>query len=240
MQRLVAFTVKNGDSNKCTGIITVPDMQTGLPPPDFRSNHILQGLVVWLAGLWVITAIAPFDRRDWLLENLLVFLYGGLLLATYRRFAFSNRSYMLFTVFMSLHLVGAHYTYAETPFGFWLQDLLDFERNHYDRLVHFAFGLLIAYPFRELLLRAAGVRPGWSYLLAVTVVLAFSGFYEMLEGMVAVIVSPELGAAYLGTQGDVWDAQQDSFQAFSGAVVSMTMTWLAVRRNRSPQPAHPA
>jgi putative membrane protein len=207
-------------------------MSAGLPPAAFRSNRLLQGLVIWLAVLWLITAIAPFDRRDWLLENLLVFFYCALLLVTYRRFTFSNRSYVLFTLFMSLHLIGAHYTYAETPFGFWLQDLFDFRRNHYDRLVHFSFGLLIAYPFRELLLRAAGVRPGWSYILAVIVVLAFSGFYEMLEGIVAVTVSPELGAAYLGTQGDVWDAQQDSFQAFCGALLSMGITRLAARRNR--------
>ena len=209
------------------------EMTAASPPAAFRSNRLLQGLVAWLAVLWLITAIAPFDRHDWLLENLLVFFYAALLLFTYRRFAFSNRSYVLFTIFLSLHLIGAHYTYAETPFGFWLQDLFDFRRNHYDRLVHFSFGLLIAYPFRELLLRAAGVRPGWSYLLAVTVILAFSGFYEMLEGVVAVIVSPELGAAYLGTQGDEWDAQQDSFQAFCGALLSMCITWLATRRGQS-------
>jgi putative membrane protein len=197
--------------------------------PAFRSNRLLQGLVCWLVVLWVITAIEPFNRRDWFLENLLVFFYGALLLLTYRRFAFSNRSYLLFTVFMSLHLVGAHYTYAEVPFGFWLQDALGLTRNHYDRIVHFSFGLLIAYPFRELLLRAAGVVRSWSYLLAVTVVLAFSGFYEVIEGVVAMIVDPELGMAYLGTQGDVWDAQKDTFLAFSGSVIAMLITRLSTR-----------
>jgi putative membrane protein len=192
-------------------------------------------LLLWLAGLWVVTAIAPFDRHDWLLENLLVFGYGALLLWTYPRFAFSNLSYGLFAVFLSLHLIGAHYTYAETPFGFWLQEALDLSRNHYDRLVHFSFGLLIAYPFRELLLRAAGVKRQWSYLLAMVAVLGFSGFYEALEGVVAMIVSPELGAAYLGTQGDEWDAQKDTGLAFSGAVVAMAVTWLAERRRFSPR-----
>lgn len=199
--------------------------------PNFRHNRLLQGLLVWLLVLWIITAIDPFNRRDWLLENLLVFFYGTLLVVTYRRFAFANTSYVLFSIFMSLHLVGAHYTYAEVPFGFWLQDALDLTRNHYDRIVHFSFGLLIAYPFRELLMRAAGVVRSWSYFMTVAMVLAFSGFYEVMEGIVAMLVDPELGMAYLGTQGDVWDAQKDSFLAFSGSLLAMLGTWLAVKRH---------
>ncbi len=189
-------------------------------------------MTAWLVLLWIITAIEPFNRRDWFLENLLVFFYGGLLLVTYSRFRFSVRSYLLFTVFMSLHLAGAHYTYSEVPFGFWLQEALGLGRNHYDRLVHFSFGLLLAYPLREWLLRVTGIRRGWSYFMTVALVLAFSGFYEVMEGLVAMIVSPELGMAYLGTQGDVWDSQKDTFLAFSGAVVAMLVTAVAVRGNR--------
>jgi len=191
----------------------------------FADNRTLQAMLVWLAVLWVWMAIEPFNRFDWLLENLLVFIYGALLIATYRRFTFSNLSYALFTVFMSMHLVGAHYTYSEVPFGFWLQDWLDLSRNHYDRIVHFSFGLLLAYPFRELLMRAAGVHRSWSYLLVMVTVLGFSGFYEALEGFVAMIVSPELGAAYLGTQGDEWDAQKDTGLAFAGSVIAMLVVW---------------
>jgi putative membrane protein len=172
------------------------------------------------------------DRRDWLLENLLVFICAALLLCTYRRFAFSNLSYGLFALFLSMHLVGAHYTYSETPVGFWLQELFGLSRNHYDRIVHFSFGLLVAYPFRELLMRAAGVKIGWSYLLAVIIVLGFSGFYEALEGLVAMVVSPDLGAAYLGTQGDEWDSQKDTALAFTGAIIAMVATmWLASAKN---------
>ena len=197
---------------------------------EFRKNVFLQALLAWLIALWVITAIEPFDRRDWLLENLLVFIYAALLIVSYRRFAFSNLSYGLFGLFLSLHLVGAHYSYAETPVGFWLQEAFDQSRNHYDRIVHFLFGLLIAYPFRELLTRAAGVKQEWSYLMVVVTVLGFSGFYEPLEGIVAVLVSPELGAAYLGTQGDEWDAQKDTALAFGGAVSAMAVTWIADRQ----------
>ena len=145
----------------------------------FRSNRVLQALVLWLTFLWIVTAINPLYPKDWLLENLLVFVYGALLVGTYRRFQFSNLSYLLFGVFLSLHLVGAHYTYAETPFGFWIQTLFDFERNHYDRLVHLAFGFLLAYPIREILLRKSGVNPAWSYFITVNCILAFSAVYEL-------------------------------------------------------------
>jgi putative membrane protein len=190
-------------------------------------------MVGWLLFFWLATAIAPHDRFDWLLENLLVFFYGALLVITYRYFQFSNSAYALLTVFLTLHLVGAHYTYAETPFGFWLQDWFDFRRNHYDRLVHFAYGLLLACPARELLLRLAHSRPLWSSFLAINMVLAFSAFFEILEMWIAQLVSPELGAAYLGTQGDVWDAQRDMFLALSGAVIAISLRWLQARHVRS-------
>ncbi len=134
-------------------------------------------------------------------------------------------------MFLSLHLVGAHYTYAETPLGFCLQTLFEFERNHYDRIVHFSFGLLIAYPMREILLRQSGVSGAWSYLLTINCILAFSAFYEVLEVVAAMIVSPELGDAYLGTQGDEWDAQKDAFLAFLGSIVAMLVTWSLARQN---------
>lgn len=191
----------------------------------FKSNRALQFMLIWLIGLWIITAIDPLYPKDWLIENLLVFIYAALLIGSYRRFAFSNLSYGLFTLFLSLHLIGAHYTYSEVPLGFWFQSFLELERNHYDRLVHFCFGLLIAYPFREFLLRKAQIKPAYSYFAAVCVVMAFSSFYEVLEGAVAMVVSPELGMAYLGTQGDVWDAQKDSFLAFVGAVIAMLVNW---------------
>lgn len=203
-----------------------------MTPIPFRSNRPLQWLILWLIVLWVITAIEPFNRLDWLLENLLVFIYGALLVTTYRHFAFSNLSYMLFGLFISLHLVGAHYTYAEMPFGFWLQTTFDLTRNPYDRIVHFTYGLLAAYPFRDIFMRAAGVRPGWLYFMPVMAVLAFSAFYEILEALVAAVVSPELGDAYLGTQGDIWDAEKDTFMALTGAIVTMGIIWVYNKRDK--------
>ncbi len=200
----------------------------------FRSNRVLQALVVWLVLFWAITAIDPLYPRDWLLENLLVFLWCGMLAVTYRWFRFSNFSYALYAVFISLHLVGAHYTYAETPLGFWIQDWFGFERNHYDRIVHFSFGLLLAYPMREILLRKAGLNLAWSYFVTVNCVMAFSSAYEVVEGITAMIVEPELGSAYLGTQGDEWDAQKDAALATTGSVVAMVLTWLRASRRPGP------
>jgi len=189
--------------------------------------------VLWLLVLWVITAINPLYPRDWLIENLLVFAFGALLVVTYPRFQFSNLSYALFGLFLSLHLLGAHYTYSETPVGFWFQSVFDLQRNHYDRFVHFCYGLLNAYPLREILLREAQLNRQWSYFLAVAVVVAFSAVYEVMEMIVAMLVSPELGSAYLGTQGDEWDAQKDTFLAFIGAIIAMLLTWLYAKREAS-------
>jgi putative membrane protein len=175
-----------------------------------------------LAGyllLWGWLAIAPIDRQDWLLENLLAVTLVAILVLTYRWFQFSNLSYVLIALFMALHAIGAHYTYAKVPAGFWLQEVFGLTRNPFDRIVHFSYGCLLVLPIRELLMRLAGVRGFWSYYLPISAVLAQSGFFEVVEGVVAAIVSPELGTAYLGTQGDEWDAQKDMLAAFTGALL---------------------
>ncbi len=186
------------------------------------------------ALIWLALAIKPLDRSDWLLENLLVFAFVGLLAATFQRFQFSNFSYFLFILFLVLHSYGAHYTYSETPLGFWLRDTLGLSRNPYDRIVHFAFGLLLTFPMRELAQRELHLHRFWSYLIPLSVALAMSASYEQIEAWVARIVSPELGAAYLGTQGDVWDAQKDMDRAMIGALICLGLTWLGERaRNQT-------
>ena len=195
-------------------------------PLPFRRNRPLQGMLAWLLIYWTITAIDPFNRQDWLLENILVLVYGILLIASYGRFAFSNVSYALFTLFITLHLTGAHYTYAEAPPGFWMMEWLGLDRNHFDRVVHFAYGLLLAYPFYELLRRVVAVPAGWAKFLTINIILSFSGFFEILESIIAVLVSPDLGDAYLGTQGDIWDAQKDMGLALLGATLTMGITMI--------------
>lgn len=192
----------------------------------FARNRFLQGLALAYGAIWIGLAIAPRDRDDWLLENLLVFAFAGALVATHRRFAFSNFSWLAIALFLGLHAVGAHYTYSETPLGFRLQDAFGWTRNHYDRVVHFAFGALLTHPMREIALRAIGARPPWSWVLPFLGALAMSGGYELVEAWTAWIVSPELGTAYLGTQGDEWDAQRDMTCAFAGTLFALAATAL--------------
>ena len=198
-----------------------------------NNPRLLQGLVVWYTLLWGLLAISPIDRGDWFLENLLALSAFALLLSTYQRFRFSNVSYVLITAFLTLHAIGAHYTYAEVPFGFWLQRSFELSRNPFDRLVHFAYGFLLFYPLRELLIRMAGTQGFWSYYLPVSGILAQSGIFEVTEAAVAQTVSPELGTAYLGTQGDEWDAQKDMMAAFTGAMIMAGLSWLNERRRTS-------
>lgn len=189
------------------------------------NRHLLLGLVLAYSVFWVWLAIDPLNRRDWLLENLLVLTLIPLLLLTYHRFEFSLTSYCLIGLFLVLHAFGAHYTYAEVPLGYMLQDLWGLSRNPFDRIAHFAYGALLVSPIRELLVRQAGLRGWWSYALPICVVLAQSGFFEVLEAIVAVIVSPELGNIYLGTQGDEWDAQHDMAAALGGSVLTMSIVF---------------
>ncbi|MNF67372.1 Inner membrane protein YjdF [compost metagenome] len=198
-------------------------------PSRKRQLALIAGILL-LAWLWA--AFNPLSRGDWLLENLLVFFFAGLLLATYRRFAFSLTAYWLFALFLGMHLYGSHYTYSETPLGYWFQEAFALGRNHYDRLVHFSFGLLLVYPLRELLQRSAGLSGRWLAILSLAVVMAMSALYEQVEMLAAVIVSPELGSAFLGTQGDEWDAQKDSGLAMLGALSMLLL--LALGHSQDP------
>ncbi len=178
-------------------------------------------LLLAFVAVWIWAAIEPKYPHDWFLENLLVFIFVPVILLTGRYFRLSKLSYTLITVFLSLHVVGSHYTYAEVPFGHLLQDWFAADRNMYDRMVHFTFGLLLVYPLRELLLRVAGASGVWGYLLPLALTLAFSGFYEIIEWLVAVRVDPQAGLAFLGAQGDVWDGQKDMLLALVGAMLAM-------------------
>jgi putative membrane protein len=202
-----------------------------------RPNKIdIHFLPVALAGyviFWIALAIHPVDRKDWLLENLLVFITAAVFVFTYRRFQLSNWSYALILIFLAVHTIGAHYTYAKVPAGFWLQHWLGLSRNHYDRVIHFAFGFFLVYPMRELLQRCAGAPQVGATWLAVSALAALSSFFEILEAVIAQIVAPDLGTAYLGTQGDIWDAQEDMTAAFVGALLTAAMLSIAQRRRPS-------
>ena len=202
-----------------------------MTPSHTRYAMILSGLfVAW----WVWLAIAPLHRADWLLENVLVIAFAVLLVVTYRRLPLSRVSYTLIFVFLSLHVIGSHYTYAEVPYDDWIRSLtggslneaLGWERNHFDRAIHFGYGLLLAYPIREVFLRIAEARGFWGYFLPLEFTMATSMVYELIEWGAAEVFGGELGMAYLGTQGDIWDAHKDMLLASLGATVAMALTAL--------------
>ncbi len=165
----------------------------------------------------VISAIRPYDWLTWWLEALPAMIGAGILIAVHRRFPFTPLVYRLVLIHALILILGAHYSYARVPFGFWLQDLFDLSRNPYDRIGHFAQGFFPAIIVREVLLRSTPLRRGaWLFFLVVSVCLAFSAFYEFIEWWAA-LAGGESAEAFLGTQGDVWDTQWDMFMALLGA-----------------------
>lgn len=205
-----------------------PDAPPHVGTPLARNGY-LQALAALFLAAWVVAAISPWDRQTWLLENLLVGVCVALLVATHRHLVLSNLSYSLIFVFLLLHVIGAHYTYSWVPVGAWLRDALALSRNHYDRFVHLCFGLLMAYPIREVVRRVLHVHGGWSYVVPVLAVLALSSSYEILEAWAARIVDPSTGMAFVGAQGDLWDGQKDMSLALSGAIGAMLLTALCRR-----------
>jgi putative membrane protein len=189
---------------------------------------------LWMLGLiylawWICMAIEPLDFKDWIMENVLVVLGLALLLFTAKAFPLSRISYTCIFVFMMLHALGAHYTYAKVPYQEWFPSLAG-GRNMFDRLVHFSYGLLLSYPIREMFLRIGNVRGFWGYFLPLDLTMSTSMLYELIEWGAAVTVGSDLGQAYLGTQGDVWDAHKDMALASLGALIAMTITALVNRR----------
>jgi len=202
-----------------------------------RNKLFLVGLLLWYVAISIWTAQSPADPQFWLLSSILPTALVIVLISLHRLFPLSHASYAFITAFLTLHMIGVHYTYAGVPIGAWLQQALDLHRNHFDRVVHFSFGFLLAYPMEELFRLSAGVRGWLVYYLPVMTVLGLSGLWEIIEAVVASAVHPELGITYLGSQGDMWDAQKDMAAALYGALVCVLI--LAVFRAARGMPQAP-
>ncbi|MET0379695.1 MAG: DUF2238 domain-containing protein [Spongiibacteraceae bacterium] len=197
-------------------------------PATRRQDSIYPLLLLASYGIaWIALAIAPLDRYDWMLENVLPLVAVPLLIIFHRKYRFSNCTYTLLWLFMLLHALGAHYTYAKVPYDDWLQhltgqrlsDLLGWQRNHFDRLVHFLYGALLYPLFWELFTpRIRGGR-ALQHVLVVAFVMSHAGIYEVIEWGAAAFFGGDLGVAYLGTQGDEWDAQRDMALAMGGTLL---------------------
>ena len=176
--------------------------------------------------VWAWTFAGTTDYKNWFIENTLTIAFISTIVLTFKKYRLSDLSYTLIFVYILLHIYGAMYTYAENPFGYWLQDVLHTSRNHYDRIVHFSFGFMLAYPMRDLFLNVFEFPSKYSWLLPAEITMSFSGLYEIIEWLVADVVYPSQGTAYLGTQGDVWDAQKDMCLAFTGSVLILVLAYI--------------
>ena len=208
----------------------------------FREKRLVQLLCVAMALVIVVTGYRPERVFDWWLENAAALTFIAVLGITYRRLPLSDLSYLLIFVYLSMHEWGAEYKYSDVPLGEWMKPWLGTTRNHYDRVMHFSYGLLLAYPMQEWFMRVVGVTSRWRYLLPVESTLAFSAGYEMLEAFAASVLTPERGEEFVGMQGDMWDSQKDMLMAGLGAITAMLViatvrTVRNRRRNRAVQTA---
>lgn len=195
-------------------------------------------LAIFLA-ISAVLAIAPATRSDWLLENVITVLALIWLIFSYRQRPLSRLACILLFVFGVLHEIGAHYQYSEVPYDHWfatisggqsLDAMLGFERNQYDRLVHFLYGLLITPVAAEVICARVRLRGVWQFLLPVTFMMSHALIYELVEWFAASVFAADVGQAYLGTQGDVWDAQKDMFLATLGSLIAQPL-WMWHRRD---------
>lgn len=202
------------------------------PPKNAAHRHHVLMLTVLLGVSIALSAWKPLFPADWYVEHILVLAVLLVLWAIYRKLPFSRLSWTLVFLFLYLHELGAHYTYSKVPYDTWCQQWLGFslnetfgwQRNHFDRAVHFLYGFLLAYPIREMFLSLANARGFWGYFLPLDLTLSTSALYELIEWAAAEVFAGEIGQAYLGTQGDVWDAHKDMALATLGALIAMLIT----------------
>jgi putative membrane protein len=195
-----------------------------------------RALAAGALAVWAIAAINPVDRPAWLLENVMLLVAVSWLVWSQRRWPLSNLSHTFIFAFMVLHIAGTHYTYSQVPVGAWAQQAFGLGRNHYDRVVHFLFGLVMFYPWREQAMRAAGLRGSVGSLVALLIVGTCSAGYEVAEWIAAEMVDPRDAVAYLGTQGDPFDTQKDMAVALLGATLAVFLiegpAWLRRLRGK--------
>jgi putative membrane protein len=215
---------------------------TDAAPRQPASARFALALLALFSVIWIALAIAPHYREDWMLENILVAIAVPVLASGWRHLPMTRLSYTCLFAFGVLHEIGAHYTYAEVPYdafcqqllGFSLDDLLGLQRNSFDRAVHFLYGVLVTPACIELLDRVAPPRRIWRYLMPVSFIMAHSMLFELFEWLAATVFGGDLGQAYLGTQGDVWDAHWDMALAMLGAILVVVPLglggWLAKNR----------
>ncbi|MBB6612734.1 DUF2238 domain-containing protein [Pontibacter sp. Tf4] len=194
----------------------------------FLQQPLHMAYLLLFTGYWCFSAFTTPDLLNWLSENILTASLLIFLVAFYNIFRFSDASYSFIFLFLLLHVYGSHYQYPDAPLGEWAKLQFNLQRNHYDRLVHFGFGLLLSYPMHEVLVRSFHVKGWLSYLLPVQFVLSLGALYELVEWAVADLLynGTAQGMDFLGMQGDIWDAQKDIALGFAGSILTMGLALL--------------
>lgn len=180
---------------------------------------LLTGYVI----LFIVLGIHPYDRDVWYVENGPIFGIALLLvIGWFRGLKFSNTAYLLMSVLLYMHTIGGYYTFERVPFD-WFNNFFGFERNMYDRVAHFTVGFY-AFPFAEYLLTRKLVVKKWiAYATPLFFIMALAATYEMFEWWYAVTYGGDAGVAFLGSQGDIWDAQKDMFMDTLGAIFALVL-----------------
>ncbi|MDY6881408.1 MAG: DUF2238 domain-containing protein [Thermodesulfobacteriota bacterium] len=201
-------------------------MTSPVPSSFYRLPLVLLSTVVFVCIVTVMNP--PAGRISWLLEVGPGIAGIVLLISAYQRFPMSHMVYFCVFFHMLILIYGGYYTYAETPLGNWAQEAFDLSRNHYDRVGHLALGVFPAFIIRELLLRTTPLKQGgWLFFIIISIVMAVAAFWEILEWWISLVVAPDIGMAFLGSQGDIWDAQWDIFLALVGAMTALPLlSWL--------------
>ena len=181
-------------------------------------------LLILVIAFWVWSGIDPHDTRlTWVLETLPFMIALPIMLLTYRRFPLTNLTYTLIALHAMILMLGAHYSYAKVPLGFWMEDWFGWTRNNYDKIGHLMQGFGPAIYVREILARTSPLRSGkWLAFLSVAVPLAFSALYEIIEWL-ASLSNPTDTEAFLGTQGYIWDTQSDMFLCLVGSILALLL-----------------
>lgn len=184
-------------------------------------------LIVAYFVLAAVLGIAPYDRATWALENSVPFAEGlaAILYYRWRKVEFTRLAYYLIFLHLVVQMIGGHYTYEKVPLFDWLKDQFHWSRNHYDRLAHFAVGFCLYIPIREICLRRTPLKASaaWAAFFTFTTISAIAGLWEVWEWLVAATAYSDLGQAYLGTQGDPWDAQKDILLAPVGLLFAAVL-----------------
>ncbi len=180
--------------------------------------HLLAGV---FAVIFILFGIAPVSREVWIAEIIPVVIVFGLLVATYKKFRFSNSSYLFMAFWLIWHTIGGHYTFANVPFDF-VTEFIGAERNHFDRIGHFSVGFY-AYPMLEITLRKRWCGKIFAGFFAVFFIMSIAAAYEIVEWWYAAAEGGEAGIEFLGSQGDIWDAQKDMLADTLGAFFALVI-----------------